>query len=103
MALLYMCTCVIWRSACSPTPGFSCLLPAPTDRVVRRRVQLFIIIIIICRCWVTKLETLALPERYIVSKCHRLVEDVTKGLQGYDMGDAGKNIYEFLWDEYADW
>ncbi|CAN0252866.1 unnamed protein product, partial [Hapterophycus canaliculatus] len=50
-----------------------------------------------------ELETLALPERYIVSKCHRLVEDVTKGLQGYDMGDAGKNIYEFLWDEYADW
>lgn len=50
-----------------------------------------------------QLETLALPERYIVSKCHRLVEDVTQGLQGYDMGDAGKNIYEFLWDEYADW
>ncbi|CAM9542848.1 unnamed protein product [Pylaiella littoralis] len=50
-----------------------------------------------------ELETLALPERYIVSKCHRLVEDVTQGLQGYDMGDAGKNIYEFLWDEYADW
>ncbi|CBJ31846.1 Valine--tRNA ligase [Ectocarpus siliculosus] len=50
-----------------------------------------------------ELETLALPERYIVSKCHRLVEGVTTGLQGYDMGDAGKNIYEFLWDEYADW
>lgn len=38
-----------------------------------------------------------------MSKCHKLVEDVTKGLQEYDMGDAGKNIYEFLWDEYADW
>lgn len=52
---------------------------------------------------IKQLETLALPERYIVSKCHRLVEGVTTGLQGYDMGDAGKNIYEFLWDEYADW
>lgn len=55
------------------------------------------------KCANQQLETLALPERYIVSKCHRLVEDVTQGLQGYDMGDAGKNIYEFLWDEYADW
>lgn len=50
-----------------------------------------------------QMEMLALPERYIVSKCHRLVEDVTAGLQGYDMGDAGRNIYDFLWDEYADW
>ena len=50
-----------------------------------------------------QLESLALPERYIVSKCHRLVEKVTAGLEGYDLGDAGRNIYEFLWDEYADW
>lgn len=70
-------------------------------RLVACRVQNY------CHCChsaaAQKLETLALPERYIVSKCHRLVEGVTMGLQGYDMGDAGKNIYEFLWDEYADW
>lgn len=24
-------------------------------------------------------------------------------IQGYDFGDAGRQIYEFLWDEYADW
>ena len=26
-----------------------------------------------------------------------------QGLEGYDFGDAGRLIYEFLWDEYADW
>jgi valyl-tRNA synthetase len=24
-------------------------------------------------------------------------------LEGYNFGDAGRQIYEFLWDEYADW
>ena len=50
-----------------------------------------------------ELSELALPERYIVSKCHRLVESVTDGLERYSLGDAGRQIYEFLWDEYADW
>jgi valyl-tRNA synthetase len=46
---------------------------------------------------------LPLPERYIVSKCHQLVAQVTDGLERYDFGDAGRLIYEFLWDEFADW
>lgn len=50
-----------------------------------------------------QLGGLSLPERYIVSRCHQLVEGVTTGLEAYNMGDAGRNIYEFLWDEYADW
>ncbi|CAN0274465.1 unnamed protein product, partial [Discosporangium mesarthrocarpum] len=50
-----------------------------------------------------ELASLNLPERYIISRCHMLVEGVTQGLEGYNMGDAGKDIYEFLWDEYAAW
>ena len=26
-----------------------------------------------------------------------------QALEGYNFGDAGRQIYEFLWDEYADW
>ena len=79
-------------------------------------------------------ERLALPERYIVSKCHELVESVTIDIEKYQLGAAGskvirswdsicvnfgyhspllndkfafflvrKQIYEFLWDQYADW
>jgi valyl-tRNA synthetase len=50
-----------------------------------------------------ELAGLALPERHIVSKCHALVGAVTDGLEKYSLGDAGRQIYEFLWDEYADW
>jgi valyl-tRNA synthetase len=28
---------------------------------------------------------------------------VTNSLEAYNFGDAGRQIYEFLWDEYADW
>ena len=41
--------------------------------------------------------------RYIVSKVHRLAQEVTAGLESYNMADAGQQIYQFLWDEYADW
>jgi valyl-tRNA synthetase len=51
----------------------------------------------------TELRTLPLPERYIVSACHQLIDRVTLSLENYDFGDAGRQIYEFLWDEYADW
>ena len=48
-------------------------------------------------------DTLPLPERYIVSKCHELVASVTKDIENYQLGAAGSKVYEFLWDQYADW
>ena len=48
-------------------------------------------------------DALLLPERYIVSKCHSLVDSVTNDLEKYQLGAAGSKVYEFLWDEYADW
>ena len=50
-----------------------------------------------------EMQTLPLPELYIVSACHQLIDKVTDALERYDLGDAGRQIYEFLWDEYADW
>ena len=50
-----------------------------------------------------ELSSLALPERYIISKCHELVESVTSDIEKYQLGAAGSKIYEFLWDQYADW
>lgn len=48
-------------------------------------------------------DTLSLPERYIISKCHTLVASVTNDLEKYQLGAAGSKVYEFLWDQYADW
>lgn len=47
--------------------------------------------------------SLALPERYIVSRLHELVQTVTTSLEKLSFGDAGRQIQEFLWDEFADW
>jgi valyl-tRNA synthetase len=48
-------------------------------------------------------NSLSLPERYIISKCHSLVASVTHDIENYQLGAAGGKIYEFLWDQYADW
>jgi len=48
-------------------------------------------------------DKLLLPERYIISKCHSLVHDITNDIEKYQLGAAGSKIYEFLWDEFADW
>eukprot|EP00522_Entomoneis_paludosa_P011021 CAMPEP_0172463194 /NCGR_PEP_ID=MMETSP1065-20121228/46288_1 /TAXON_ID=265537 /ORGANISM="Amphiprora paludosa, Strain CCMP125" /LENGTH=1013 /DNA_ID=CAMNT_0013219083 /DNA_START=213 /DNA_END=3254 /DNA_ORIENTATION=- len=48
-------------------------------------------------------DSLSLPERYIISKCHTLVEGVTSDIENYSLGAAGSKVYEFLWDHYADW
>ena len=50
-----------------------------------------------------ELASLPLPERYIVSLCHKLVMDVTLQLEQYVLGQAGDDVQSFLWDEFADW
>lgn len=48
-------------------------------------------------------DSLPLPERYIISKCHTLVASVTEQIEKYQLGAAGSLVYIFLWDLYADW
>jgi valyl-tRNA synthetase len=48
-------------------------------------------------------DLLSLPEQYIISKCHSLVASVTEDIESYQLGAAGSKVYEFLWDQYADW
>jgi valyl-tRNA synthetase len=49
-------------------------------------------------------DALPLPEKYIVSKCHALVASVTADIESYQqLGAAGGKVYEFLWDQFADW
>jgi valyl-tRNA synthetase len=36
-------------------------------------------------------------------KAHALVARSTASLEAYNIGDAGTAVYEFFWDEFADW
>ncbi len=46
---------------------------------------------------------LALADRWIISRAHRLTADVSRLMEMYQYGEAGRQIYDFLWGEFCDW
>jgi len=46
---------------------------------------------------------LTLADRWILSRQHHLTAEVTRLIDDYQFGEAGRRIYEFLWGEYCDW
>jgi valyl-tRNA synthetase len=46
---------------------------------------------------------LDLPGRWILSRLSRLVSTVQRLFDTYQYGEAGRQILEFLWSEFADW
>jgi valyl-tRNA synthetase len=48
-------------------------------------------------------DAATLPERWILSRHNRLISNVTRLMEDYQFGEAGRQIYEFLWGEYCDW
>lgn len=56
------------------------------------------------RLWTASdLQSMRLPERFIVSRCHQVIASVTTCLSSHQFGEAGRLISDFLWDEVADW
>src|ERR1043165_5969553 len=46
---------------------------------------------------------LTLADRWILSRYNRLVAEVDRLMRAYNFGEAGRQIQEFLWSEFADW
>ena len=46
---------------------------------------------------------LSLSDRWILSRLAHLQEDVARLIESYQLGEAGRQLYEFLWNEYCDW
>jgi len=42
-------------------------------------------------------------DKWIISRSNRLVADVTRLTEQYQYGEAGRQIYDFLWGEFCDW
>ncbi|KAG0496168.1 hypothetical protein HPP92_000859 [Vanilla planifolia] len=49
------------------------------------------------------LAKLPLPESWVVSKLHYLIDNVTFSYEKFFFGDAGREIYDFFWGDFADW
>ncbi|NLC07061.1 MAG: valine--tRNA ligase, partial [Syntrophomonadaceae bacterium] len=47
--------------------------------------------------------SLALADRWILSRYNRAVDEVTRHLDNYDIGEAAREVYEFIWNEFCDW
>jgi valyl-tRNA synthetase len=50
-----------------------------------------------------KVQDAKSEDLWILSRLQRTIEAVNTGLDGYDMDQAARALYDFLWNEYADW
>ena len=48
-------------------------------------------------------DLLKLEDKWILNKFDKLVVDVTRNLENYDLGVALDKIYSFIWNEFCDW
>ncbi len=48
-------------------------------------------------------SSMTLPDRWILSRLTRLVQNVQRLFDTYQYGEAGRQILDFLWNEFADW
>ncbi|KYZ76801.1 valine--tRNA ligase [Anaerosporomusa subterranea] len=44
-----------------------------------------------------------LADRWILSRYARTVADVTENLEKFELGEAARASYEFIWNEFCDW
>ncbi len=44
-----------------------------------------------------------LADRWILSRYNETISEVTKSLEKYDLGEAARVMYEFIWNEFCDW
>ena len=48
-------------------------------------------------------ETLALEDKWLVSKINTLAKEVCDNLDKFELGVAVSKLYDFIWDIYCDW
>src|SRR5678816_1098775 len=48
-------------------------------------------------------SNLTLADKWILSRYNRLVAEVDRLMRAYNFGEAGRQIQDFLWSEFADW
>lgn len=48
-------------------------------------------------------DMLKIEDKWILNKFDKLVADVTRNIENYDLGVALDKIYNFIWNEFCDW
>ncbi len=48
-------------------------------------------------------DLLEIEDKWILNKLDKLVADITRNIENYDLGIAIDKIYSFIWNEFCDW
>lgn len=48
-------------------------------------------------------ESLNIADKWILHRLSETAENVTRHLERYDFGEAGRALYDFAWDDFCDW
>ena len=46
---------------------------------------------------------LSLPDKWILTRLNETIEHVTMNTNKYEFGEAGRYLYNFIWDDFCDW
>lgn len=49
------------------------------------------------------LEDLSLADLWVKARLKTIALEVTKNLESYELGEAARILYEFIWNEFCDW
>ena len=55
------------------------------------------------KSFIPKAEDYTLADKWILSRLSKTSQGVTENLDKYELGEAARMIYEFLWSEFCDW
>ncbi|WP_431804697.1 valine--tRNA ligase [Halobacillus andaensis] len=45
----------------------------------------------------------SVADDWILTRLNQTIEQVTKNIDRYEFGEAGRHLYNFIWDEFCDW
>ncbi|NIK11233.1 valine--tRNA ligase [Alkalibacillus almallahensis] len=45
----------------------------------------------------------SVADEWILTRLNETIEQVTHNIDRYDFGEAGRHLYNFIWDEFCDW
>lgn len=45
---------------------------------------------------------LEIADRWILSRCHRVIQQTREDIENYNLGEAAKRLYEFIWNDFCD-
>ncbi|GGN55400.1 valine--tRNA ligase [Oceanobacillus indicireducens] len=46
---------------------------------------------------------LSVADKWILTRLNETIDQVTKNTDKYEFGEAGRQLYNFIWDEFCDW